>query len=214
MSRRRKYGIASLLAIVVLVVIALPAIRHSILRAAGRVLVVSDPVGSADVIVISGEAEEVGELEASDLVHRGVANTVAVFAYPPDAVQSEFLQRGVAYENTAARSVRLLRALGVKNVVEIPGNVKGTEHEGTVLTRWCDEQRFRSVVVVGLPDHSRRLQRVLHRSLKGHRTTLIVCSARYALFDPDRWWESRDGTRIEIEELQKLLLDIMRHPLS
>jgi hypothetical protein len=39
-------------------------------------------------------------------------------------------------------------------------------------------------------------------------------SARYSDFDPDRWWGSRGGIRIEIEELEKLLLDVVRHPIS
>jgi hypothetical protein len=30
-------------------------------------------------------------------------------------------------------------------------------------------------------------------------------------FDPDRWWESRDGVKTEIVELQKLLLDVVLH---
>lgn len=213
-SRRQRYRIASLVVFLAFLVLAVPSIRCSILRAAGATLVVNEPVSSSDIIVISGEAAEIGELEASDLVHRGVATTVAVFAYPPDEAQSEFLRRGAPYEDSATRSVRLLKALGIKNVVEIPGQTKGTENEGSALARWCDEQRFRSIVVVGLPDHSRRLRRVLRRSLKGHQTMVALCSARHTPFDPDRWWKSRDGIRIEIEESEKLLLDIMLHPFS
>jgi hypothetical protein len=32
--------------------------------------------------------------------------------------------------------------------------------------------------------------------------------------DPDRWWETRRGVRTEIVELQKLLLDVVLHPMS
>lgn len=108
----------------------------------------------------------------------------------------------------------MLKSLGIENIVQIPGLAKGTESEGPVLARWCDEQRFRSIVVVGLPDHTRRVRRMLRRNMKGHRTMVAVCSARHAVFDPDQWWRSRDGIRIEIEELQKLLLDIVLHPVS
>jgi hypothetical protein len=44
----------------------------------------------------------------------------------------------------------------------------------THLADWCDQHRFRSVVVVSTPDHSRRLRRVLHRSMKGHQTRVTV----------------------------------------
>jgi hypothetical protein len=39
-------------------------------------------------------------------------------------------------------------------------------------------------------------------------------SARFPDFNPDLWWGSRGGVRLEIEELEKLLLDIVRHPIS
>jgi len=32
--------------------------------------------------------------------------------------------------------------------------------------------------------------------------------------DPGRWWETRDGVRTEIIEFQKLLLDLIRHPIG
>jgi len=43
---------------------------------------------------------------------------------------------------------------------------------------------------------------------------VTIRSARYSAFDPDRWWTTRDDTRTEIVELQKLVLDVLRHPLS
>jgi len=55
---------------------------------------------------------------------------------------------------------------------------------------------------------------VLHRATKDHPTKITVHSTRYSLFDPDRWWETHDGIRIEIEESEKLVLDFLRHPLS
>lgn len=213
-SRQQWYGIASLLGFLVFVLIAVPPIRSSILRAAGEVLVVNEHVSSADIIVISGEADGAGELEASDLIHGGVATKVAIFAYAPDEIQREFIRRGAEYEDSAARSTRRLKALGVENIIQIPGYVRGTVNEGPLLSRWCDQQRFGSIVLVGIPDHTRRLRRVIRRNFIGHQTKVIVCAARYADFDPDGWWKSRDGIRTEIGESEKLFLDIMLHPFS
>jgi hypothetical protein len=50
--------------------------------------------------------------------------------------------------------------------------------------------------------------------MQGHPTKVAVCASRYSLFDPDRWWQSRGGIRGEIIEVEKLLLDIVRHPIS
>ena len=192
----------------------LSAIRRPLLRAAGRALVVNERVEAADVIVLASNADFAGMLETADLVHSGVARRVAVFADPPDKVDLEFIRRGIPYEDAGARSIRYLRALGVDTIEQIPRDLLGTEVIGRVLPDWCAQQRLRSVVVVSTSDHSRRLRRVLHRSMKGYQTRVTVRSARYSDFDPDRWWESHDGVRTEIDEVEKLLLDVVRHPFS
>jgi hypothetical protein len=205
------------LAVVVLVTVsaAIPAFRSPMLRAAGGALVVADDPGPADIVVVATGADGAGVLEAADLVHSGVAAQVAVFADPPDStVDREFIRRGIPYEDAAARSMRQLRALGVENIQQIPRALAGTEDEGRVLPEWCDQNRFRTVVVVTTSDHSRRLRRVLRRSMKGHETRVRVHPARYSPFDPNRWWETRGGTRTEVVELEKLLLDILLHPIS
>jgi hypothetical protein len=181
---------------------------------AARCLVVNEQTKSADIIVVSGEAASAGVLEASDLVQSGVASRVAVFTYPEDAVEKEFVRRGIAFPDRTGRFVGELRSLGVADIEQIPAYVTGSEDEGPVLARWCDEQGIHSVVVVGARDQTRRLRRLFHRSMNGHKTTVVVCSSRYSLFDPDRWWNSRGGVRTEIIELEKLFLDVVRHPIS
>ena len=42
----------------------------------------------------------------------------------------------------------------------------------------------------------------------------MVQSARYSIFDPDRWWKTRDGARTAIVEVQKLVLEVVLHPMS
>jgi hypothetical protein len=193
---------------------AAASLHRPILRMTGRILVAGDGLRPVDVIVVAIDADGAGVLEASDLFHDGLAARVAVFADPPDRADLEFIRRGVPYDDEAARSLRELRALGVESLEQIPRAVTGTEDEGRVLPDWCRERRFGSVIVVTRADHSRRLRRVLRRSMEGRETTVIVRPARHSQFDPERWWESREGTRILIVELEKLLLDVARHPIS
>jgi len=140
-ARRLRCGMAFVL-LVVIASIAVPAFRHSILRAAGWMLVINDGIGPADIIVVSGEADGAGVLEASDLFHSGVATRVAVFSYTRDVVEQEFTRRGVSYQDKTARFVAELRSVGVANVEQIPIYITGTESEGPVLARWCDDNDF------------------------------------------------------------------------
>jgi len=48
----------------------------------------------------------------------------------------------------------------------------------------------------------------LNELLAGTRDERVTVQLeRYSSFDPDRWWETRDGIRTEIVEFQKLVLD-------
>ncbi len=214
--QRRWVGLVFVVVLLGAASIAVSAIRQRVLRAAGWALVVNDRIEPADTIVVSLDADGAGVLEAADLIHSGMATRVAIFTGTPDPIALEFIRRGVPYEDEAARSVRQLRSLGVETIDQIPGSVLGTEDEGPMLVDWCNRQGFHSVIVVSTADHSRRLRRVLRRSLKGHHTRAMVhsASARYPHFDPDRWWKSRGGVRVAIEEGEKLLLDVLRHPIS
>jgi hypothetical protein len=195
-------------------VLAAPSVREPVLRAAGRVLVVSEPVAPADVIVVAMDSGGAGALQAADLVHGGIATRVAVFTDPPSGEDLEFIRRGLPYEDLAARQIRQLGWLGVTDVVKIPRSEAGSEGEGQALAPWSDRQQLRSIVFVASRDHSRRIRRVLNRAMKGHAARVVVQSERYSNFDPDRWWETRTGTRTEIIELEKLVLDVVLHPIS
>jgi hypothetical protein len=200
-------------ALAVFAVLAIRPLREPVLRAAGWALVVNEPVAFADIIVLSVDSGPAGALEAADLVRSGVSKRVAVFTDPPNEEDREFIRRGLPYDDVGARQTARLRLLGVTDVVQI-SRVDGTEGEGQALPPWCDEHQLGSIVVVATKDHSRRMRRVLDRAMKGHSTRVAVQSARYSSFDPDRWWETRGGIRTGIFELQKLLLDVVLHPMT
>jgi hypothetical protein len=205
-------------ALVAVTIIAVSSVRESLLRAAGWALVINEPISPADIIVLSSDSRGAGALEAADLVQSGIATRVAVFSDPPTGEDHEFIRRGLPYEDAAARQIRQLKWLGVTDVVQIPRTEAeteaGTEGEGQLLPPWCDQHQFRSIVLVTTRDHSRRFRRVLNRVMKAHPTRVTVQPTRYSSFDPDRWWKTRGGIRIEIAELQKLVLDAVQHPLS
>jgi hypothetical protein len=201
-------------AITVLIVVMALVFRHPILRAAGWALVASDPLERSDIIVVSEWASSVSALEAADLVAQKVADRVAILRGPIEPAETELIRRGILGAAGSSWVEDLLHQLGVASVLVIPNSASGTEDESVMLPEWSDRNHFQSVVVVTTTDHSRRLRRALRRSMKGRTAKIIVRPSRYSLFDPDRWWQTRAGFRTEISELQKLIFDIVRYPLS
>src|SRR5512138_962335 len=214
--RRTRWPLRTAAAIGILsvVVLALPAGREALFRSLGRMLVAADPVRPADAIVVTVDAGPAGLLEASDLVHEGLSRRVALFADLPDEADHELARRGIESEDEVSRQTHLLQMLGVRDIDQIPIAIAGTEDEGRVFPSWCDARQIRTVIVVSSADHSRRLRRVFQRAMRGHATDVIVRPSRYSEFHPDGWWRRRGGVRREIVEMQKLVFDVLRHPIS
>jgi hypothetical protein len=189
-------------------------LRRPILRVAGRALTASDRLKPADVIVVTEWDGESGVLTAADLVRDSMAPRVAVLVAPIGPADRELGRRGIVRGGSGPYLVRLLHTLGVAAVETIPTPADGTGSEGDVITAWCDAHQFSSIIVVSSPDHSRRVRRVLHRSMLGHHTKVAVHTTAFSDFDPERWWETHDGVRTEIQGLEKLLVDVVLHPLS
>ena len=204
----------ALLVVAAFTLLMVAGFKTPLLQAAGSALVAQDPLASADIILVPQWSQDAGAIEAADLVKAGMASRVAVLSAGGNPSTAELVRRGILPANNTIWLVSLLRRLGVANVEQIGEPAAGTENEGEVLPTWCDRQQFSTVIVVTTPDHSRRVKRVLTRSMRGHHTRIIVHCTPYSTYDPSRWWQSRDGTRTEIVEMEKLLLDIVRHPVS
>jgi hypothetical protein len=201
--------------VTVLVAIAGSAAFHEpLFRAFGRALVVNEELESSDVIVVPEWTHGAGALEGADLVHQGFASRVVVLLEAPDVVETELVRRGVQSPSEAPWLVNLLIELKVQNVESITDSGNGTEAESLALPLWCERNGWRSIIVVSLPDHSRRLRRLLRRSMRGHQIRAIVRTSPYSSFDPDTWWRTRSGVRTQLQESQKLLLDLAFHPFS
>jgi hypothetical protein len=194
-------------------VCVIPEWRHAALRAMGRALVAEDPVPrTADIVIVSTDSLAAGILEAAKLVDAGVTDRVGLFQRTPSPLGLELKRRGLPHIDLQAYSLDLLHALGVTRIEMIPA-VVGTVDEGKVLPSWCAANNIHSIVFVSMADHSRRSRRVLGRALGQHAIQVAVRWAPFSQFDPDRWWQDRNGQRVEIIESEKLLVDFLRHPL-
>jgi hypothetical protein len=193
--------------------LAVIATRPQTLRFVGGLLVEEDPLTTADAIVVSLDSSDAGLLEAVDLVQKGVGSRVVVLVEPFSDAEAEFVRRGVRLEDSGARRLRLLAALGFPDGEELRTTVSGTEASIAAITKWAASQRVCSVIVVTGADHSRRFRRALQRSQRASTQRFAVRITRYSGFDPNTWWQRRESLRLGLIELQKLFLDFARHPL-
>src|SRR5207244_7670166 len=77
----RSLRVPAAIVLLLLAAVALvPILRTPILQSAGWVLVASDPIERADVVVLAVDVDASGVLEAADLVHAGIAGAVGIFA--------------------------------------------------------------------------------------------------------------------------------------
>jgi hypothetical protein len=203
----------SSLVIVAVTAAATLIFRDTILRRVGDALIVDEPIQPADAIVVPEWTQAVGALEAADLVALHVSTKVAVFVDDTeDPVLNELRRRGVSL-GPSSWTVRLLTDLNVDDVERVPAG-PGSHATAETLRKWCEHHDFRTVIVISLPDHSRRLRRLLDRSMKGQKTRTILRTSRYSQVDPARWWRTQIGVRAYVEEIPKLLLDVALHPLG
>lgn len=209
----RGWKSALLIVLCLAAVVALTPLRVAPLRWAGHALVSGDPLVRADIAIVPEWTGAAGALEVADLMHSGMVDRVGVLAAPTTPEAREFQRRGVPFEDATAQLMGQMVSLGVKPE-RLPTPVEGTEGEGQELAAWCRANHVREMMFVSRPDHSRRLRRVLRRSMAQCDANVSVRIARFSEFDPDHWFESRAGLRIGLVELEKLMLDILRHPLS
>jgi hypothetical protein len=174
-------------------------------------LVAEDAPAKADIVVISTDALAPGILEADDLVRAGYATRVAIFDRPVVKANRELARRGANPLNLKVSSLRLLHELGIDDVQVLPA-VVGTVDEGRILRDWCAANSIHSIIFISVPDHSRRTRRVLDRALGQHGIKVTLRYAHFAEFDPDTWWQTRGGQRVQAVETEKLLVDYLLHP--
>lgn len=182
------------------------------LRSLGSLLIVTDSVQQANIAVMTSDAGLDGALELADLFADHTVPRVGVLAPDPTPADLEFTRRGIQLEDWA----QILTKLGVpaSALVLIPAGEGGTTEGTAALAGWCFANGIHRVLVVTGSSHSRRVQRALRRSFQQRGPVVLVHTPRSDPFRPLDWWEDRTTLRLGLIELEKLLLDYLRHPLD
>jgi uncharacterized SAM-binding protein YcdF (DUF218 family) len=177
----------------------------ALVPAAGRVLVVSDPLpAQADAIVLLAGSPAARALETADLFARGTAPRVVLTRERVTPGTAALARRGVRVEPRDEETRRILVALGVPDaaITTLPGRAYSTDSEARLLARWACRSGMRSLVVVTSPSHTRRARLILRQVLEP-RVLLAVRPAPADYFPP-QWWKRRTAAKLVLSEYQKL----------
>src|SRR6058998_1665438 len=188
------------------VALALAAAAAVTVLAAGRLLVVADPLPPrADAIVILAGSVPDRVLEAADLYHAGLAPRVVVTRERLPRGQAALRARGVRLPKSDELTVTALRELGVPAgaIVVLHRRGVSTESEARTIARGACARRLRRLIVVTSRAHSRRARLILRQAL-GAGIALAMRPSRYDAFAAARWWRVRRDAKIVLSEYEKL----------
>jgi uncharacterized SAM-binding protein YcdF (DUF218 family) len=181
--------LVALLAVLVL----LYSFRHPLLHLAGWFWVVDEPLEHADAILVLGDDNYTGDraTHAAELYREGLAPRVVASGrmLRPNSGLSEIIARDLEAHGVPSGSV-----------VPFSSHAANTREEAEALRDLVVHRGWRKVLVVTSNYHTRRA-----RFIFGHvfpvGVTVRVSAAEDSEFDPARWWDTRIGLKLFLNEV-------------
>jgi uncharacterized SAM-binding protein YcdF (DUF218 family) len=174
--------------------------RTPLLRAAGGFWIVQDRMEPADVIIVIGDDDFTADraTEAAALFHGGWA---------PLIVASGRMLR--PYSTIADLMTQDLESRGVpaKAIVRFSHRANNTVEEAKDLQVLIAQNGWRRILLVTSNYHTRRAQYIFRKVLPAN-LSLEVVGAFDAEFEPDTWWQSRQGRKTFLLETMGYLVAV------
>jgi len=196
-----------MLFIAVFVYVALSYFHAPILTQVGKYLVVQHPVERSDLIVCLAGADVERALAGGDLFARGLAPKIFISRESlPDGLET-LRQRGIDYPESIDRVMMILKGLGVPESALIRNDrpMESTFHEADAAAALVREKKYRSLILITSPTHSRRTWLTFRKALPDKEVRIAVLPTPYSQFRAEDWWKTRRYLREVILEYQKLI---------
>lgn len=173
----------------------------------GRVLVVEDPLTSADAIVVLAGARADRWLEAVELRAAGHGEPIVLSRGARESGEAYLERRGIRLPGGAdlARAAMVQLGVPAEAIVFLPGAADSTAEEAELVRRLAESSGWRRIIVVTSKQHTRRARFAFRRELRGTGIEPIVRPSRYDEADPAHWWRTRRGVRDTLFEWIKLV---------
>lgn len=180
------------LALVVLIPIALYALRFRVLAGIGSFLVIQDTLEPADIIYLLNGDPTVRPYHAAGLVSQGLAPKV-VIARTEDSPGVQF----GAYPNTTDSNIIILKKLGISEaqITELRqgSGVTSTMDEAIALRSYLRQHPARKVIIVTSDLHSRRARFIFRKVLTGVDVKVMLSPIPDRKYGAANWWRLEDG---------------------
>jgi uncharacterized SAM-binding protein YcdF (DUF218 family) len=173
-------------------------VRRPLLRVAGGFWVVEDPLERADALIILSDDNFYADraTRAVQLYRQGWAPLIVAsgrrlrpYAGIAELMEHDLIERGIPKQA----------------IIKFPQMGDSTREEVVALRGLVEERRWRSVLIVTSNSHTRRARYILSRILPA-AVTVRVAAARDFAYDPDHWWETRNGQKRFFHEAVGMLV--------
>jgi uncharacterized SAM-binding protein YcdF (DUF218 family) len=176
---------------------ALYLVRHPLMRVAGRILTVDDSPRASDAIVMLGDDDYDADRasKAAELLKAGWA--------PRVVASGRYLRPYISIADLEQHDL-IARGVPASAVVPFPSRARNTREECTALGGFLAKKGWKQVLLVTSNYHTRRADYICSRVLP-EGTVLHVVGAPDHQFNPDDWWETRQGEKIFFHEVVGLV---------
>ena len=198
-----------------IVVYMLIAYFHApILTGVGKYLVVSHSPEKSDLIVcLTGSNVERGLATANAYEMEFAPKIFIALETPPDG-SAVLVERGLNYPENKDLLLMLLKGLGVPRDALLVGDqsVGGLFEEAELVKKVVEERRYRSIIVITSPTHSRRAWLTFRKVFRGNENIrILVTPSTYSNFKPEDWWKKGPYSQEVIAEYGKLIFNSLKY---
>ncbi|MGH2453326.1 MAG: YdcF family protein [bacterium] len=185
---------------VALLSLLLLAFHRPLLSAAGRFLIVADPLEHADVIVVlsGGQADE-RVRQAAVLFKGGLAPLILLSG-------GESLM-GISVPDLLRRQARAHGVPASALLYEVSST--STADQARFLRPLLEDRGVRRAIVVTSSYHTRRTRLLFRRTFAGSPVDIRVSPVQQDLFRPEEWWTRDQDTETVVLEYIKLTLALI-----
>lgn len=168
-------------------------VRAPLMRFAGEYWVIDDPAAPSDALIVLGDDNYAGDraFHAAELYREKVAPVVVA--------SGRMLRPNVSIADVMEHD---LQSFGVPApaIVKLSHRAQNTREEAVEAAHLVQARGWKRVMIVTSSYHARRTRFIYERTLPS-TVVLRVSGARDSEFDPSRWWETRQGQKLFLNEL-------------